>query len=108
MGSTVVKCKCRLMFALVDEFKSHRHLVLTWQDLEVIDTIVGVLSPFNILTDILSADETVTVSSVLPLITHIQELCKDSEEDSDLGRDMKGKIIAYISERFAIIIFNLC
>lgn len=57
------------------------------------------LAPFNHLTDILSGEESATVSSVVPLITHIRELCAHKESDSELASDMKRTIIAYIEER---------
>ena len=44
------------------------HLIPTWQDLEVLTTIDQVLSPLSNLTNILSGEEYVTVSAILPLL----------------------------------------
>lgn len=44
------------------------HLLLTWQDVEVLQSIDKALSPLSSLTDLLSGEDYVTVSAVLPLI----------------------------------------
>lgn len=45
--------------------------------------MVAVLKPFSSLTDGLSGEKMVTVSSVLPLITHVVELCKTPDHEED-------------------------
>lgn len=74
--------------------------MLTWQDLDVIEAIVAVLHPFSSLTDLLSGDEAVTVSCVLPLLTHIEEVCAPGDEDVALVKDMKAVILKYIKDRY--------
>lgn len=51
------------------------HLVPTWQDTDVLDSVihVAVLRPLRDFTDLLAGESEVTVSAILPLLTHIQE-----------------------------------
>ena len=56
------------------------HLVPTWQDLEVLESINKALAPLADFTDILSGEKYVTFSALVPLLKH-DILCED-EEDS--------------------------
>ena len=47
------------------------HLLPTWQDFQVLIAIHKALSPLSGLTDILSGDEYVTVSAILPMLQPI-------------------------------------
>ena len=49
------------------------HLVPSRQDIEVLELVNKALSPLAELTDILSGEEYVTVSSVRPLLQHLTE-----------------------------------
>ncbi len=48
------------------------HLVPSWQDMEVLQSINSALSPLSSLTDILSGETYVTVSAVLPMLQLIE------------------------------------
>ena len=60
-----------------------------------------VLKPLHELTDILSAEKSVSVSVVKPLVQHICEkilVCKG--EDADLTKDMKERIKCDLLQRY--------
>ena len=77
------------------------HLVLTWQDLEVLESINKVLAPLADFTDILSGEKYVTFSALVPLLKHITDdiLCED-EEDTTLTADIKQQIITYLQNKY--------
>lgn len=69
------------------------HLVPTWQDLDVLQSLHQSLSPLLNLTDILSGEEYVTVSAILPLMNLIDNnFLKETEEDTQLTKDIKRRI----------------
>ena len=62
------------------------------QDLEVLKAIGKAFDPLSELTDILSGEEYVTVSSVEPLLHHLScQVCLQ-EEDSQLTKDIKHAV----------------
>ena len=77
------------------------NIVPTWQDLDVLQSIDKAISPLSCLTDILSGEQYVTVSAVLPML-HILEtdLLKVQEEDTQLTKDIKHRIVADIRLRY--------
>ena len=44
------------------------HLLLTWQDLDVLNAINGALSPLAEFTYVMSGEKYVTISAALPII----------------------------------------
>ena len=51
--------------------RKYRHLVPTWQDLDVLESLDETLGALSDFTDMLSTENFVTVSAVLPVIHHI-------------------------------------
>lgn len=80
---------------------STSNIVPTWQDLDVLQAIDKAISPLSSLTDILSGEQYVTVSAVLPML-HILEtdLLKVQEIDTQLTKDIKHRIVADIKLRY--------
>lgn len=81
--------------------RSTSNIVPTWQDLDVLQAIDKAISPLSSLTDILSGEQYVTVSAVLPML-HILEtdLLKVQETDTQLTKDIKHRIVADIKLRY--------
>ena len=77
------------------------HLVPTWQDLEVLESINKALAPLADFTVILSGEKHVTFSALVPLLKHIRDdiLCED-EEDTTLTADIKQQIITYLQNKY--------
>lgn len=68
------------------------HLVPTWQDIDVLQSINSALDPLSSLTDVLSGEEYVTGSAVLPLLQLIEnEVFKECSSDTPLTRELKQK-----------------
>ena len=80
---------------------STSNIVPTWQDLDVLQAIDRAISPLSSLTDILSGEQYITVSAVLPML-HILEtdLLKVQEADTQLTKDIKHRIVADIKSRY--------
>ena len=75
------------------------HLVPTWQNLEVLESINKALAPLADFMDILSGEKYVTFSALVPFLKHITDdiLCED-EEDTTLTADIKQQIKTHDSE----------
>ena len=81
--------------------RSTSNIMPTWQDLDVLQAIDKAISPLSSLTDILSGEQYVTVSAVLPML-HILEtdLLKVQETDTQLTKDIQHRIVADIKSRY--------
>ena len=76
-------------------------LNLTWQDKDVLQSMNQVLSKLSELTDILSGEKYVTVSSVLPMVELLNNtLLKQCEDDTDLVASMKKAVKDDINPRY--------
>ena len=80
------------------------HLKLRWQDTEVMESVISALLPVSDLTDVLSGEQCVTASCLIPLITH---LCKEALSDDDthtgshtLKCDIQRKIREYMTNKY--------
>lgn len=82
----------------VDDRK-HAHYTIGWQELRTIDSTLHGLDGFYMLTDILSGEKEVTISSALPLLRHIHKLCQTDEKDDDISTGIKAAILDYISRK---------
>lgn len=81
--------------------KKSRHLVPTWQDLDVLESINQALQPLQEFTDALSAERYATVSYVKPVL-HVMNtsLLAAKDEDSDLTKCIKKKILHYMNTKY--------
>ncbi len=76
-------------------------LNLTWQDKDVLQSMNQVLSKLSELTDILSGENYVTISSVLPMIELLNNtLLKQCDDDTDLVASMKKTVKDDINSRY--------
>ena len=77
------------------------HLLPTWQDTEVLEAINSVLSSLDDLTDFLSGEDYVSISSIRSVIKHIhEEALVEREDDVSLVRDMKRQIRTDLDSRY--------
>ena len=78
------------------------HLVPTWQDLDVLESIDSAVSPLSGLTDILSGEQYATVSAVIPMLYLLEsDLLKEGAEDTALTRNIKHRIVDDIKGRYS-------
>ncbi len=81
--------------------RSTRHLVPTWQDIDVLDSVSKALGPLLDFTDALSSENYVTVSCLKPTI-HLfnSELLQGKAEDTDLTKSIKSSILDYMNTKY--------
>jgi len=78
-----------------------RHLIPTWQDIEVLEAINKTLTPLADFTDALSGEHYVSVSSVKPVLHLFETLMAVQEDDTDLTKSIKSKILQYLEEKYS-------
>ena len=84
------------------------HLLPTWQDTEVLEAINSVLSSLDDLTDFLSGEDYVSISSIRSVIKHIhEEALVERDDDVSLVRDMKRRICTDLDSRYIDTKVNL-
>lgn len=81
--------------------KNHKHLVPTWQDIDVLEAINKALSPLQDFTDALSGESYVSVSSVKPVLhlLNTEALSRD-KEDTELTQSIKSKVLQYLNAKW--------
>lgn len=100
MVDRVLEQSKALTQVLSDDRKT-RHLVPTWQDIEVLESINSALKPLQEFTDILSGEEYVSVSYLKPVLYLLKNTTLAAkEEDTDLTKTIKSKIIAYLEKNY--------
>ena len=81
--------------------RTSAHLVPTWQDQDVLDSVIVVLHPLRDFVDLLAGEKRVTVSAVLPLLSHIKEkILAHKEGDTELTGKMKSRIVDDLNSRY--------
>ena len=77
------------------------HLVPSWQDCDVMLSIMKALKPLKEMIDALSGEQSVTVSAVLPLLQHItSNLLMPTDDDTNLTKEMKQRVKADLESRY--------
>lgn len=99
--------------------RKHRALIPSFEDRDTIGAVVKFLQPFGVLTDLLSGDREVTISSVLPTLAHITDLCEQTQipatdtddlddvasaRTSTLERTVKDGILSYVRDRYSTVL----
>ncbi|KAJ8356662.1 hypothetical protein SKAU_G00194560 [Synaphobranchus kaupii] len=90
--------------ALSDVFSADRksqHLVPSWQDLDVLESVNQALQPLQEFTDALSGESYVSVSYVKPVL-HLMKtsVLAEKEEDTDLTKSIKVKILDCMNTKY--------
>lgn len=82
--------------------KKTRHLALTWQDMDVLESVNKALCPLVEFTDALSGEQYVSVSYLKPVLYLFNEqVLKPQDDDTQLTRDIKVNILDYLNEKYA-------
>lgn len=82
--------------------KNSRHLIPTWQDIDVLESLHQALTPLLEFTDSLSGESYVTVSYVKPLLHLFRtNLLKEKPHDTQLTKELKTTIMTYLDEKYA-------
>ena len=70
------------------------HLLLTWQDMEVLKAINSALSPLAEFTDVMSGERYVTISAMLPIMHLLTNpILNEKEEDLPLTNELRADIL---------------
>lgn len=87
--------------AVLSEDRKSRHLVPTWQDLDVLESVNQALQSLQEFTDALSGESYVSVSYVKPVL-HLMKtsVLAEKEEDSDLTKSIKMNILNYMNSKY--------
>ncbi|KAK1897704.1 Microtubule-associated serine/threonine-protein kinase 2 [Dissostichus eleginoides] len=82
--------------------KKSRHLEPTWQDLDVLESINKAVKPLQEFTDALSGEFYVSVSYIKPVLHLFKtSLLQPEEEDAELTKTIKGKIMRYLDDKYS-------
>ena len=78
-----------------------RHLALSWQDIEVLESVHKALNQLVEFTDALSGEAHVSVSCVKPVLQLFNtEVLKPGEVDTELTKAIKTTITTYLNEKY--------
>ena len=78
------------------------HLIPTWQDVQVWEAITKALSPIADLTDLLSGDSHVTVSSIIPVIRNLGSRVLAADEiDTPLTKEIKKGVLDILESKYS-------
>lgn len=79
--------------------RKYQDLHIDISETKVLDQILSGLSGFEMLTDLLSGEKEVTVSSAIPLLRHIYKLCSVQDEDEVISIGIKATILSYVASK---------
>ncbi|KAL0190257.1 hypothetical protein M9458_012955, partial [Cirrhinus mrigala] len=82
--------------------KSRRRTLpnVTWQDIAVLEAVRDGLKPVAEFTDILSAENYVTVSSLLPVLQLTKDILKEEETDVEMTAGIKRRILEKLDSKY--------
>ena len=110
MGQKMIECILEQETAIRQVLGADRktsHLIPSWQDIDVLESLNKALDPQKEFTNVLSGKAYVTVSTVKPVVHHLTtEVQMSSEEDTQLTKDIKKGVLAYIREKYSIMEVN--
>lgn len=82
--------------------KKSRHLVPTWQDIEVLESVNKAVKPLQDFTDALSGEAYVSVSYIKPVLHLFKtNLLQPEEEDIELTKTIKRNIMQYFDDKYS-------
>ena len=78
-----------------------RNLCLTWQDVDVFESLQAALGPLSDFTDSLCAENEITTSAINAVL-HIfkTDVLKESSDDTELTSDIKRGILEYMNSKY--------
>ncbi|XP_019900657.1 zinc finger BED domain-containing protein 1-like [Esox lucius] len=86
---------------VLDADKKCRHLIPTWQDVDVLESVSKVLSPLLKFTDALSGEQLVIVSYPKPVLALFNsEVLAVKSDDTDLTKQIKTTILEYLNTKY--------
>ncbi|XP_060774450.1 E3 SUMO-protein ligase ZBED1-like [Neoarius graeffei] len=86
---------------VLSEDKKTWHLVPTWPDTDVLESINGALGPLQEFTDALSGEDYISVSYLKPVLHLLRtSMLAESDQDTDLTKEIKSRALHYIEDKY--------
>ena len=77
------------------------HLVPSWQDLDVLNSVVAAIGPLQEITDILSGEQCITCSAIKPLLDVLYDkVLATTDDKTSLTKEIKGRIESDLQSRY--------
>ena len=95
----IIKVQKIAIYTVFNGDKRYRHVAIGGEEAGVVESVLRGLEGFESLTDLLSGENQVTISSALSTFRHIHDLCSTTEEDDELSRKIKAAISDYLVTR---------
>ena len=81
--------------------RKNAHLIPTWQDLDVLESMKAALGQLDDFTDMLSGEKKVTVSAIRPVLHILKtKVLKVCEDDTDLTETIKQRVLDYLLRKY--------
>ena len=101
MISRILEQDAAIRMVLSDDRKS-THLIPTWQDTMVLESVNAALSPVAEFTDFMSGETYVSISAIKPLMQHLEDiLLEEKEDESELSKNIKQHIFEYMDSKYS-------
>lgn len=86
---------------VLSEDRNTRHLILGYQDLDVLESVSKALGPLLEFTDALSGEDYISVSHIKPVLSLFNTTILAPEEgDTDMTKSLKKKILEYLNSKY--------
>ena len=80
----------------------------TWQDFDILESVVTAVEPLRTLTDLLSGEKRVTCSAIKPLLKVVYEkMLVQKDDDTTLTCEIKDRVRCDLESRYAARDTNL-
>ncbi|XP_057691298.1 E3 SUMO-protein ligase ZBED1-like [Corythoichthys intestinalis] len=91
----------RALAQVLSKDKKTRHLIPTWQDIDVLESVSKSLDPLLDFTDALSGEDYISISCLKPVL-HLfnTQLLQGQDEETDLTKKLKKEMLDYINEKY--------
>ena len=100
MISCILEQDAAIQMVLSEDRKT-THLIPTWQDSMVLESVNAALSPVAEFTDFMSGEKYVSISAIKPLVRHLERiLLEEKEDESDLTKNIKQQIFEYMDSKY--------
>jgi len=87
---------------VLSEDRKTRHLVPSWQDIEVLESINNALRPLQEFTDALSGEAYVSVSYLKPVLHLLKtSTLAANDEDTALTKEIKSLVLGYMENKYS-------
>ena len=90
-----------IRMVLSDDRKT-THLIPTWQDTMVLESVNAALSPVADFTDFMSGTTYISISAIKPLMRHLEGiLLEEKESESELSKNIKHLMFEYVDSKYS-------